>query len=126
MDGEPTYDCQQCGACCISIFGSFHGYAALLPAEAETIRRLGLPVLERTSRVTRRTTLHLGTAVIDRPTGEQERVCVAFTGTIGGSCGCSIYTDRPISCRALEPGSFSCQCARQVAGLPPGPEPKDN
>jgi Fe-S-cluster containining protein len=45
-------------------------------------------------------------------------VCVAFAGTVGGPCGCSIYADRPAVCRRLPVGRRECVAARLDAGLP--------
>lgn len=43
--------------------------------------------------------------------------CIALTGTVGLSVGCSIYEDRPTACRAFTPGSTLCLEARASAGL---------
>jgi len=44
--------------------------------------------------------------------------CVAFKGTVGGPCGCSVYDARPDVCRQFEVGERLCREARLRAGLP--------
>ena len=44
--------------------------------------------------------------------------CVALTGTVGVSVGCSIYDHRPSACRAFTPGSPLCLEARKAKHLP--------
>ena len=41
-------------------------------------------------------------------------VCVAFRGTIGKKCSCTIYEHRPKVCRAFRPGSKGCKHLRQL------------
>ncbi len=104
-----SYDCQQCGACCIDYFGT-EGYITVAPAELPRMRRLGLSVIEWHGQQL------LGTRPHDGPVGE--RCCVAFVGEVGRDCACSIHPDRPRECRAFEAGSPGCQFARREAGLP--------
>ena len=114
------YDCQACGACgacCISPSGSRASYVSLTRSEGETMKRLGLPVVSGRRGITVvREFLELG--VIPLPRGMGGKACVAFTGTVGGACSCSIYADRPQACCLFEPGSIQCLLARDEAGLP--------
>jgi len=43
--------------------------------------------------------------------------CVALTGVIGESVGCSIYANRPDACRKFAPGSALCIEARIKRGI---------
>ena len=118
MAGEKDpsgYDCQTCGACCVNS-NSGRGYVALSKKEAATARRLGLPVV-----ADRKGDARLGAVPHDGSGGET--VCVAFSGTVGGRCGCTIYGGRPKECRDFLPGSLKCRYARHEAGL--GPEPEE-
>jgi Fe-S-cluster containining protein len=112
VNGGPEYDCQTCGACCVQ-FGPYDGnaYVYLDGKEAADLRRLGLPVVEGA----------LGSSCLGaRPhDGAGGRpACVAFTGTLGGRCGCSVYEVRPSVCREYEVGGLLCRQAREQAGLP--------
>jgi Fe-S-cluster containining protein len=105
-----TYDCQQCGACCVDYLDPFGaaGYVQLNPDEPESLRRLGLPIVEIDGRE------FLGT--VEHECGGS--VCVAFAGSVGQQCGCSIYEQRPDRCRRYEVGSVQCRAARFQSGLP--------
>jgi Fe-S-cluster containining protein len=111
LAAAPTveYDCQQCGACCVDYFGG-PDYVPLHRGEAARMRRLGLPVISA------RWGESLGTRPHDGPRGPA--VCAAFAGTVGQSCACSIYPDRPVECRRFERGSLACRSTRLEAGLP--------
>jgi Fe-S-cluster containining protein len=108
MSDGRDYDCQTCGACCL-YQGSGKGtaYIFLQGDEPERMKRLGLPVV------------HVGR---DCYLGARNRgghpICIAFRGRVGGSCGCSIYSDRPDVCRQFEVGDPLCIEARERAGLP--------
>ncbi len=75
------------------------------------MRRFGLPVLEHPPRPSLPTGYQLGTVTLGGHGGET--ICVAFAGTVGAACGCSIYPNRPIVCRQFEVGSLKCRVARQ-------------
>jgi Fe-S-cluster containining protein len=47
--------------------------------------------------------------------------CIALTGRVGVSVGCSIYESRPAACRAFTAGSPLCLEARAAAGLSTNP-----
>ena len=106
---DMTYDCQQCGACCVDYFGT-PGYIQLDFDERLRMRRLGLPV------VTWHGQKLLGTRPHDGPGGET--CCVAFGGEVGKACECRIHPQRPSACREFEAGSPGCLFAREAAGLP--------
>jgi Fe-S-cluster containining protein len=103
------YNCQACGACCVSPNGAEAGYVGLGAGDARRIRRLGLPLVRH------RGELLLGT--VPYPGEGGERCCVALAGTVGESCACSIYADRPQACRQFQPGGLQCRVARHDAGL---------
>jgi Fe-S-cluster containining protein len=112
MWNGPEYDCQACGACCVQQ-PPFDGrsYVFLDRQEAKEMRRLGLTVVQAAlggSFLGCRT--HAGAG--GRP------ACVAFQGQVGGTCGCSIYADRPRVCRQFAVGEQDCREAREQAGLP--------
>lgn len=44
--------------------------------------------------------------------------CAALVGDVGRWTACSIYEDRPLVCRACEPGDEACTIARLAAGMP--------
>jgi Fe-S-cluster containining protein len=102
------YDCQTCGACCINYFGTVQ-YVGLSGEEPGRVKRLNLPVVEYRGRP------HLGTVPYGGDGGGT--ICAAFAGEAGGSCGCTIYADRPQACRDFEPGSRKCRAARYEAGI---------
>jgi hypothetical protein len=107
-----NYDCQKCGACCISPWHKRQGYVALSRGESKRMIRLGLPVVNHKGKA------ELGTVPYDAPEGtEGEAICAAFSGVVGRRCACSIHPDRPEECRDLEPGSLKCRMARHMAGL---------
>lgn len=48
--------------------------------------------------------------------------CVHLQGQIGQQIACSIYEQRPSTCRELQIGDEKCLKARAAHGLPPLPE----
>jgi Fe-S-cluster containining protein len=111
MWNESSYDCQQCGACCINP-GILSGtaYVYLEKHEARQMRRMGLTVIKVVG------DSYLGTRTKD--IGTDEPVCVAFEGKLGRTCGCSIYPLRPRECRRFQAGTDECKAARRQSGLP--------
>jgi len=108
-------DCRRCGACCISNWddGHYVGMSARevkrlttwkqkhwIHYESDDVERKLFPAL-RTK--THRRQFHI--------------VCIAFRGSVGGRCSCSIYDKRPRPCRRFRPGSFECKEARIEAGI---------
>ena len=106
-----AYDCQLCGACCVQL-GPDDGnaYVYLDKEEARRMRGLGLPVVQGVLGSS-----CLGVRSHDGAGGRP--ACVAFTGELGGPCGCSVYEDRPSVCREFEVGGQLCRQARELAGL---------
>jgi Fe-S-cluster containining protein len=80
IDSELEALCRSCGLCCD---GSLFGCVPLEPDELRGARKNHLHVLQR------------GKAF--------EQPCSAL-GTLGDGCACSVYSDRPRSCRA-----FTCR-----------------
>ncbi|MBI3409873.1 MAG: YkgJ family cysteine cluster protein [Planctomycetes bacterium] len=107
-----TYDCQSCGACCASPFDA-EGYIPVQPDEEAHLSRLGLPVLEIVAAPPEDRLVLLGTRI----NTQRRRVCAAFSGSIGSRCTCTIYQDRPTSCRQFEAGSAECLQARRASGI---------
>jgi uncharacterized protein len=95
--------CQSCGACCAAYRVQFSVYE-LDDAGGTVPAAMTEPVNGATSRM--------------RGTGEVPIRCVALTGTVGQSVGCSIYLQRAAPCRELAEGSYSCNKARARHGLP--------
>lgn len=44
--------------------------------------------------------------------------CKALEGEVGKSVSCGIYDARPNVCARFPPGSWGCNWAREMAGLP--------
>lgn len=107
----PSYDCQQCGACCINrdYFGGTTAYVFLLKEESKRMKRLGLKVVQVSGHA------HLGTRANAGAGGHT--ICTAFKGGVGDQCGCGIYEDRPRACREFAVGSPECEMARHEAGM---------
>jgi hypothetical protein len=96
---EPALDCRGCAACCRGAYDSVtlgrrEGLAARHPELV--VRREGFIELRRLD---------------DR--------CVALEGGPAGIANftCSIYADRPRTCREFEPGGAHCLTARRRVGL---------
>lgn len=103
--------CQRCGACCAAYRVSFYW--------AETAPKLGGTVpLELTEQLNE-------VRAVMRGTKHHPPRCVALTGQIKGVVRCTIYENRPSSCRNLRvswaDGTPSEQCdrARLAWGLSP-------
>ncbi|MBY0525662.1 MAG: YkgJ family cysteine cluster protein [Gemmataceae bacterium] len=109
---DVDYDCQRCGACCLSITPSA-GYVVLERDEATQLRRLSLPIVIGTDGQS-----FLATEPYDGPGGAA--ACIAFEGAPGFPSRCLIYAARPTKCREFEAGSIACRTARLRAGLPIG------
>jgi Fe-S-cluster containining protein len=109
-----SYDCRACGACCHSPWTG-DGYVRLYEVDLQRLRSTKLPVIQQVQGGDPGDVIpKLGTRV-DESDG---RVCVAFEGRAGHTCGCTIYHRRPQACRQLEPGSAGCREARVRMGMP--------
>lgn len=94
-------DCALCGACCREAFD----VVAVPPGDPMGSHQ-GL-VVE-----------HLdGWRSMRRVPCEGGTRCAALTGGAGAPWRCSIYDDRPSTCRELEAGSEDCLLARRSLGL---------
>jgi Fe-S-cluster containining protein len=101
--------CQTCGACCAAYRVQFAVYE-LDEAGGSVPAALTEPVNGSTCRM--------------RGTGEVPIRCVALSGTVGTTVGCTIYHQRPAPCHELSEGSYACHKARARHGLPAlDPEP---
>lgn len=107
MDKHP---CQSCGACCAFFRVSLH-WLETLPES------YGVP-LELTEKISLHQNSMLGT-------GHVNPSCIGLKGDVGKSVACSIYQNRPGSCRSFLP-SFEngtrnerCDEARFSKGLTP-------
>jgi len=96
---RPGLDCQLCAACCR------HAYDLV-------------PVTRREPAVVRHPDLidAKGRLLYIRRDTKQRR-CAALDGPAVGPYGCSIYSDRPATCRDFAAGSSSCVEARRRVGL---------
>ena len=101
------YDCMSCGACC---FGK-RDYVQVFPHDAATLGEA-------------RTAELVAPAIGEIPASvgresEPKRFmkmthghCIALNTATPDRFLCTIYEDRPVLCRALEPGSAACLEAR--------------
>lgn len=94
--------CQTCGACCAAYRVQFSVYE-LDDAGGTVPASMTEPVNGATCRM--------------RGTGEVPIRCVALTGMVGVSVGCTVYSQRPAPCRELTEGSYACDKARARHGL---------
>ncbi len=94
---SPGFDCQSCGACCAtsSLWPRFttEDDAALAAIPAALVNAGGSGMACNGSR------------------------CKALAGTLGTWTSCTIYSDRPLVCRACEPGDPECITARRLNGI---------
>jgi uncharacterized protein len=106
-----NYDCTACGACCfgkrdyVQVFAD--DVARLGPARTEEL--VAPPVGEIPASV--------GRASEPRRFMKMAHGKCEALRTTGGRFLCSVYEDRPMLCRALEPGSAPCLEARARRGL---------
>ena len=105
-----NYDCQNCGACCVSDFDA-PDYVHVSNEEAEPFweRDLGKLLYEERT---------YGAPAMSMRTREDECGncrCIALSGTVGKDVSCSVYDIRPNVCRNFEPGTDVCDYARQLA-----------
>jgi len=109
------YDCQSCGACCQSPWRG-DGYVRLYDIDLDLVKATGLPIIEQVQGYGDPPEIisKLGT-LID---AEGRRSCAAFAGTVGASCACTIYGQRPNACRRFEAGGSLCRESRRRYGLP--------
>lgn len=92
-----TPDCQNCGACC-----SFHISVAVRRDDEN------LPFLIE------RDLVDAGDDANYRMKLNASRRCIALRGEVGKSVSCSIYENRPVTCRLYVAGAGQCEIARAL------------
>jgi len=114
------YDCTTCGACCF-------GKRDYVQVFADDAARLGVA----------RTAELVAPAVGEMPASvgresEPKRFmkmshghCTALRTDVPNRFLCAVYEDRPVLCRALEPGSAPCLEARARMGVDSPPASRD-
>jgi hypothetical protein len=95
-------DCQECGACCR------HAYDIVEVARREIVTVRHPELVEQKGRL-----LQL------RRSADRTR-CAALAGPPEGPYGCTIYADRPNTCREFTAGTSACVTARRWVGLESG------
>jgi Fe-S-cluster containining protein len=114
LESSDAFDCQSCGACCLSPYTG-NAYVALADDEATRLTSLQLPViLQRQGGDPPEVVPKLGTKL----SANAMNICVALEGSAGSRCRCSVYEARPLACRQFEVGSKVCREARRRIGLP--------
>lgn len=109
MADDPSNPCKTCGVCCTHYRISFY--------QGECDTNGGL--------VPANMVIPITPFIVAMKGSETGGRCIALTGEIGKDIGCSIYHNRPSSCRSfpvwLENGNPNpdCQTLRQKAGLKP-------
>lgn len=95
--------CVQCGACCARFRVSFYwGQTSAHPD--------GTVPIELTEPIS----AHY---VAMRGTNQAQKRCIALSGEIGQTVGCTIYEQRSETCRSFEAGDERCNQARRHWGL---------
>ena len=102
--GTKEFDCQTCGACCISDVPTSPRYVQLVEAD---LKRLPAKYLleiipPRLNNIWSYEGLGVDRDHLDGP------ACVAFRGRAGDNCQCDMYEDRPKICREFESGGNKC------------------
>jgi Fe-S-cluster containining protein len=96
---EGPLSCQSCAACCR------HAYDLVPLGKREPARRLHPELVETDGNL-----VHLRRD----PAGQR---CAALSGPAQGPYACSIYADRPRTCRDFPLGGTTCLEARRRVGL---------
>jgi len=113
---DDDLDCTTCGACCArrwSIPVTPEDLARMKPATRLAILQ---PPVDRFERLV---SAHLDPTGVRMPlkrTGAQTR-CRMLRGRVGRDATCSIYDERPDTCRAFEKGSAQCHEVRALRGV---------
>ncbi len=94
-----TLDCQECGACCR------HAYDIVEVARREIVTVRHPQLVEQKGRL------------LQLRRSEDRMRCAALAGPPEGPYGCTIYADRPNTCREFTAGTSSCVTARRWVGL---------
>ena len=105
-----VYDCVTCGACCYN------------PDENREIEYIDYIQIGVRDRIMKRPELVRRLVVLDDNLEPHMRMnhlqrCAALDGSLGKKVGCSIYLDRPWSCRDFKAGSKRCRQYRRERGI---------
>ena len=114
----PAYDCQKCGACCVS-WDCVPDYVYLEPKDKDRMSKATYADFTRGYGRQRHRVMQLAfipAAVPDGVVGEVF-ACKALRGIVGDEVACGIYEERPKACRRFEVGSEDCLEMRRRAGL---------
>ena len=104
-----NYDCQQCGACCVSDFDSVD-YVHLREEDLDRLNADEYKQFVYTDATYGKTQCSMRTA----RDSEGNCRCAALEGQVGKSVSCSIYERRPLVCRKFQPETAECDYARQI------------
>lgn len=99
---DDTRPCQTCGACCAHFRVSFYWSEALARGLPESLVEQVNPWMSCMA----------GTQ------GSAPR-CAALQGTVGTGVSCTVYPQRPETCREVQVGDNKCARARARYDLPP-------
>jgi len=101
-----TPDCQTCGACCVS-----HPCVGIRPSENVDSDRFWNVTAE----------IDGNEIVVDRYMRRDAETfaCVALEGDLRVHVACTIYENRPLTCRQIEAGSDRCHAIRRAFGIEP-------
>jgi hypothetical protein len=98
------FDCKTCGACCVNLFievseidNTPEHLTDVIPANPNYVCE--------------------GTSIVMKFKPGKERRCVALRGVVGKSAFCSIYDDRPKTCREFDAGGRGCLEVRKEQGI---------
>jgi Fe-S-cluster containining protein len=105
-----NYDCQSCGACCISDFDAVD-YVHLLEEDLARLTPEEIKTYVYTEQTFGSPQSSMKTAYDDQGNCR----CKALKGTVGKNVSCAIYDRRPNVCRNFEPEVNICDYARQIA-----------
>lgn len=113
---QEKYDCQACGACCVSLETESDGIATVTDEDLARMspRTRRLHVLQENGRSPETKTKMLAQRS-GLAAGLRVCACSAFSGNLFVKTSCSIYEERPAVCRTFEPGSVRCRRAREFA-----------
>ena len=111
--GRPAYDCVSCGACCCNPDENREiAYIDYVEIDPEDDRIMARPDLVRRLVV-------LDDDLVPHMRLDQHQRCTALSGRLGIKVGCTIYQDRPASCRSFTAGSKRCKQYRRERGIDP-------
>lgn len=99
---QTKLDCTTCGACCTPEDGVSKTWVRVEKGDRDQIGRR-LPIMRKPG----------GDYIQTRRNADGDVVCAALDGSVGSSCNCSVYNDRPLVCRLFEVGGDECLKARE-------------